>query len=108
MDWKAATQAGCSLLKIVTLTRQQIRQPLKSLPNTSSPPSDFEDKLDNSFVSNVFCSCVSSKSERWIPNASAANHMTLISTILIEPQVPEAKMVINLPNHSTSILMLAK
>jgi len=88
-----------------SLTPQQIEQLLKLLPSTSQPPSskashntyDIHEEIDYNFAGMVY-SCVATKLSAWILNTGATDHITPVSSTLINQKVQCVKQHIKLPN----------
>jgi len=88
-----------------SLTPQQIEQLLKLLPSTSQTPSskashntyDTDEEIDYNFAGMVY-SCAATKSSAWILDPDATDHMTPVSSTLINHKVQCVKQQIKLLN----------
>ncbi|KAJ8433332.1 hypothetical protein Cgig2_023796 [Carnegiea gigantea] len=81
----------------VTLTQQQIEQLLKLLPQQSKQGEDSEEDYED-FAGNAFCSCISSRTDAWILDTGATDHMSPVYKMFTNPKISKQKPHINMPD----------
>ena len=61
-----------------------------------------EEELEHSFAGNVFCSCASVKTNAWIIDTGAIDHMTPAFDDLLSPVSSKTHAHINLPDGNVA------
>lgn len=95
----------------VTLTQEQIEQLLRLLPQSSRSDNSGEEDFDNfagkvshSHSNVVCCSCSIGKTNEWILETGATDHMSPRHKHLVAPQLAQHKSHINLPDGRTNAI----